>query len=75
MSPGIALDSVFIPRPVDELPPPELDELGAATADSEPEAVPDVGLESAPASDSDVVGAVVLVEVFAGATAVELVEL
>jgi hypothetical protein len=70
----MAVDSVFIPRPVDELLPPELDELGAATADSEP-AVPDVGLESAPASDSDVVGAVVLVEVFAGATAVELVEL
>ena len=70
----MAVDSVFIPRPVDELPPPE-DELGAAIAESEPEDVPDVGLESAPASDSEVVGAVVVVDVFAGAMAVELVEL
>lgn len=75
VSPGIAVESVFIPRPLVELPP-ELLEPDAATPDSgtAPEDVPDVGLESAPANDNEVAGAVVVVDVLAGATVLEVVE-
>jgi hypothetical protein len=69
----MAADSVFIPRPLAE-PPPEVDELAAATADSEPEDVLDVGLESAPASGRDVVAAVAVLDIFAGAVVPEAVE-
>jgi hypothetical protein len=66
LSPGIAVDSFCIPRPLDELPP-WLDELGAATPDREEKLddVDVVGLENALPTDSDVV--VVVVDVFAGA--------
>jgi hypothetical protein len=75
--PGMAVDSLFIPRPPLELPP-LLDDPGAATAETgagleEPGVV---GLATAPANERDVAGAVVVVDVgCAGATAVDAVEL
>ena len=65
----MAVDSVFRPRPLVELPP-VLDELGAATPPSADalDNVEELGLETAPASESDVVGVVVVVEDFVGAT-------
>ena len=68
-SPGMEAESFCMPRPPDELPP-ALDEPGAATPDSadRPDDVDVVGLEKAPANDDDVV--VVVVEVFAGVSAV-----
>jgi hypothetical protein len=73
VSPGIAVDSFFIPRPLLELDP-LLDEPGAATPDSvdRPDDVDVVGLERAPANDNDVV--VVVVEPPAGATVLDVVE-
>jgi hypothetical protein len=71
VSPGIAVDSFCIPRPVDE-PPPWLDELGAAIPDRD-EKLDDlevVGLENAAPSESEVVVVVVVVDVFAGAVLV-----
>ena len=72
-SPGIEAESFCMPRPLDELPP-VVDEPGAATPDSadRPDDVDVVGLEKAPANDDDVV--VVVVEVFAGATVLDVVE-
>ena len=62
----MAVDSFCMPRPLVEVPPEE--ELGAATADSGVglDNVDEVGLETGPARESDVV--VVVVEVGAGAT-------
>ena len=79
VSPGMAVDSFSIPRPLVELPPVRDDEPAAAT----PERVEglddgdEVGDERAPANDSDVVVEVVveLADVFAGATAPEVVVL
>jgi hypothetical protein len=73
LSPGILLDSFCIPRPPVELPP-LLDEPGAATPDSadRPDDEDCVGLDKAPTAESDVV--VVVVEVFAGATVLVVVE-
>jgi len=75
--PGMAVDSLFIPRPPVEFPP-LLDEPGVATAETgaELDERDVVGLETAPANDSDVAGAVVVVDVgFVGATVVDAVEL
>jgi len=75
--PGMAVDSLFIPRPPVEFPP-LLDEPGVATAETgaELDERDVVGLEAAPANDSDVAGAVVVVDVgFVGATVVDAVEL
>jgi hypothetical protein len=73
LSPGILLDSFCIPRPPVEFPP-LLDEPGAATPDSadRPDDEDCVGLDKAPTAESDVV--VVVVEVFAGATVLVVVE-
>jgi hypothetical protein len=62
-----------MPRPLDELPP-LLDELGAASPviGDRLDDVDVAGLEKAPANDDDVV--VVVVEVFAGATVLDVVE-
>ena len=77
--PGMAVDSLFIPRPPLEFPefPPLLDEPGAATAETgaEPDERDVVGLETAPANDRDVAGAVVVVDVGFGVTAVDAIEL
>ena len=74
--PGMAVESLFIPRPPLEFPP-LLEEPGTATAETGPE--PDetdvVGLETAPVNDRDVAGAVVVVDVGFGVTAVDAVEL
>jgi hypothetical protein len=72
-SPGMEAESFCMPRPPDELPPVP-DEPGAATPDSadRPDAVDVVGLERVPAAESDVV--VVVVELFAGATVLDVVE-
>jgi hypothetical protein len=73
LRPGILLDSFCTPRPVVELPP-LLDEPGAATPDSadRPDDEDCVGLDKAPTAENDVV--VVVVEVFAGATVLVVVE-
>jgi hypothetical protein len=70
--PGILFDSFCIPRPPVELPP-LLDEPEAATPDSadRPDDEDCVGLDKAPTAESDVV---VVVEVFAGATVLVVVE-
>jgi len=72
---GIAEDSFFIPRPLLEFPPP-LDEPGTAIADTgeEPDAVEEVGLERAPATERDVAGVVVVIDDFAGATLLDIAE-
>jgi hypothetical protein len=59
VKPGIDEDSLFIPRPLSEVPP-WFDDVGAATADTEVEAV---GLGTAPANDRDVDGDVVVIDV------------
>jgi len=71
--PGMAVDSLFIPRPPSDFPP-LLDDPGAATAESgEPEDKDVVGLETAPANERDVDVVVVDADVV-GATAVDAVE-
>jgi hypothetical protein len=74
--PGIAVDSVFIPRPLALEFPPLLDEPGAATpAMGEGlDAVEEDELERAPASESDAAGVVEVVDDCAGATALDAVE-
>ena len=71
--PGMEAESFCIPRPPDELPPVP-DEPGAATPaiGERLDDVDVVGLEKAPANDDDVV--VVVAEVFAGATVLDVVE-
>jgi hypothetical protein len=73
--PGIAADNVFIPRPLAELPP-LLVEPGAATPATGDvlDKVDEVGLERAPASESDVVGVVTVLDAFAGTTVLDPVE-
>lgn len=73
--PGMAVDSLVIPRPPLEFLP-LADDPGAATADTgaDPDERDVVGLETAPAKDRDVAGAVVVVDVDFGATAVDAVE-
>ena len=68
--PGMAVERVFIPRPPFEFPP-ALDDPGAATPAMGDglDDVDEVGLERAPASESDVVGVVMVEEDFAGAMA------
>jgi hypothetical protein len=53
-----------------------LDEPGTATADTggEPDAVEEVGLERAPATERDVAGVVVVIDDFAGATLLDVAE-
>ena len=70
----MAVDSVFMARPLVVDFPPEVDELEAATP-ARPDALDNVdvvGLESAPASESDVVGVVVVVDDFVGAIPLEV---
>ena len=62
VSPGIAVESLCMPRPLDDAPPADTDEPGAAMPDTADVVdVVVVGLESAPASESELV--VVVVEV------------
>ena len=70
--PGMAVDSCCIPRPLLGAFPPVVDERPAATPDSadRPDDVDVVGLERAPANESDVVE---VVEVFAGAVVLDVV--
>jgi hypothetical protein len=76
VNPGIVEDNVFIPRPLMEVPP-ALDEPGTATPDRDdgPDNVEEAGLDRAPAREKDVVGVVVAIDDFAGATVLEVVEL
>ena len=76
VNPGIAEDNFFIPRPLVEFPP-ALDEPGTATADRDdgPDSVGEAGLDSAPASERDVVGVVVVIVDFVGATVLDVAEL
>ena len=75
VNPGIAADSVFIPRPLLEFPP-LLDEPGTATLEraDEPDNVEEVGLETAPTAEMDVVDVVVVMDDFTGATVVDVAE-
>ena len=75
VNPGIAEDNFFIPRPSMEFPP-ALDEPGAATPDRDdvPDNVEEAGLDRAPASEKDVVGVVVVIDDFAGATVLDVAE-
>ena len=72
VSPGIAVDSFCIPRPLVDVPP-NADEPGAAMPDNgdEVEDVVVVGLERAPASERELV--VVVVEVVVGAMLLDVV--
>ena len=76
VNPGIAEDNVFIPRPLVEVPP-ELDEPGTATParDDGPDNVEEVGLDRAPASEKDDVDVAVVMDDFAGAAVLDVVEL
>ena len=76
VNPGIAADNFFIPRPLVEFPP-AFDEPGTATFDRDdgPDSGEEAGLERAPASETDVVGVVVVIDDFAGATVLEVAEL
>ena len=76
LNPGIAADNFFIPRPLEEFPP-ALDEPGTATPDRDdgPDSVEEAGLDRAPASEPDVVGVVVVIDDFAGATVLDVAEL
>ena len=76
VNPGIAADNFFIPRPLVEFPP-ALDEPGTATADRDdaPDNVEEAGLDRAPASERDVVGVVVAIDDFTGATVFDVAEL
>jgi hypothetical protein len=72
VSPGMDEDNFCMPRPLVELPP-EMDEPAAAMPDNgdEVEDVVVVGLERAPASDSELV--VVVVEVLVGVLVLDVV--
>ena len=76
VNPGIATDNFFIPRPFVEFPP-SVDEPGTATADrdDDPDNVEEAGLDRAPASETDVVGVVVVIDDLAGATVLDGAEL
>lgn len=76
VSPGMEVDSLFIPRPPPELPP-WLDDPGTAIAEigvklDEADAA---GLEIAAPNDSDAAGAVVTEVVFVGARALDVLGL
>ena len=71
VNPGIALDNVFIPRPLLVLVPPSDDRIGAPVTGAVPDDV--VGLESAPAIDRDVVAVVVVIADAAGAAVLDVV--
>jgi hypothetical protein len=75
VNPGIVADRFFIPRPLLE-PPPPLEEPGAATPDRDekPDDVGVIGLESAPATATDVVDVVVVIDDFVGATVLDAAE-
>ncbi len=74
VNPGIAEDNFFIPRPSVEFPP-ALDEPGTASPDNGPDNVEEAGLDRAPANEKDVVGVVVVIDDFAGATVLDVAEL
>ena len=73
VSPGIAADSVFIPRPVVELPPASDNALtGAPDKGADPDDV--VAFERAPAAETDVVEVVVVTDDFVGVTVLDVPE-
>ena len=73
---GIEADNFFIPRPLVEFP---LRWMNLAQLqpdrDDGPDNVEEAGLDRAPASERDVVGVVVVIVDFAGATVLDVVEL
>ena len=75
VNPGISEDNFCTPRPLVVELLPELDEPGAASPDNGVglDEVKGVGLDAAPTNERDVVGAVVVVDVFAGATVFDAV--
>ena len=75
VNPGMAVDNFCTPRPLlEDAPVEEEDELAAARPEMLDE-VDEVGLDSVPTNDRDVVGTVaVVMEVFAGVMVLDVVE-